>query len=241
MTSPGSDRDYWEDRAARLGAAAGGYADTAMDAYEDRLRAGAIRRLIGRGNGRRLLDAGCGSGRWSVRLADAGWVVTGIDISKSLLAMAPSHPNVTYHEAAIQDFDAPAESFDAWITVTALQHITDPVQFDAALDNLKRMLRPGGIGGVLEYAPRRVVRATVSYMRPHSRQDWISALTSRGYELRGETGIRFAGHIPYMVTRRAFRDVGVVRSMGWTLDLALARIPLVTRAADVRLLVFHKP
>jgi 2-polyprenyl-3-methyl-5-hydroxy-6-metoxy-1,4-benzoquinol methylase len=54
-----------------------------MDAYEDRLRRAAIERVLGRGGGRRLLDAGCGSGRWSIRLAQAGWVVTGADISRS--------------------------------------------------------------------------------------------------------------------------------------------------------------
>ncbi|HEY1454848.1 MAG TPA: hypothetical protein VGG31_00005, partial [Candidatus Dormibacteraeota bacterium] len=65
-----TDRDYWEGRARRLGAGAAGYSDPAMEAYEDRLRGAAIRRLIGEGRGRRLLDAGCGSGRWSVRLAE---------------------------------------------------------------------------------------------------------------------------------------------------------------------------
>ena len=57
MTSPGSDRDYWEQRAVELGARAAGYRDETMDAYEVRLRGSAIERLVGQGHGRELLDA----------------------------------------------------------------------------------------------------------------------------------------------------------------------------------------
>lgn len=238
--APNADRDYWEERAARLGAGAAGYSDAAMDAYEDRLRAAAIRRLLGEGHGRRLLDAGCGTGRWSVRLADAGWVVTGIDISSRLLALAPAHAGVTYVEASMQDFDGPAAGFDAWLSVTALQHVTGAPQFEAALDNLTRMLRPGGTAAVLEYAPLRVMRSMPAYIRPRERREWVAALRARGYRKRAETGIRFAGHAPYMIACRAFRPLGWLRSIGWAVDLTLARLPVVTLAADVRLLVFEK-
>jgi ubiquinone/menaquinone biosynthesis C-methylase UbiE len=240
VTPTTSDRDYWEDRARRLGAAAAGYSDPSMDAYEDRLRADAIKRLVGDGRGRRLLDAGCGSGRWSVRLADAGWAVTGVDISPQLLALAPRDHGVTYIEAAMQDLDLPAASFDAWLSVTALQHITAATQFEGALDNLTRMLRPGGRAAVLEYAPLRVFGTMPDYIRPRDRGQWIASLTSRGYTKRAETGVRFIGHVPYMLTRRAFRHLGWLRSACWGLDHALARIPIVTLAADVRLLVFEK-
>lgn len=240
MTQSTSDREYWEDRARRLGAAAAGYSDPSMDAYEDRLRASAISRLVGAGHGRTVLDAGCGSGRWSIRLADAGWTVTGVDISAQLLALAPRNTGVTYLEGAIQDLELPAASFDAWLSVTALQHITVPADFDAALDNLTRMLRPGGLAAVLEYAPLHVFGSMPAYIRPRDRGHWISAVTSRGYSKRAETGVRFVGHAPYIITRRAFRHVGWLRSACWAIDLALARIPLVTLAADVRLFVFQK-
>jgi hypothetical protein len=44
-----------------------------------------------------------------------------------------------------------------------------------------------------------------------------------------------------MLTRRtAHRDLGVLRSAGWALDLGLSRIPVLSLAADVRLMLFEK-
>jgi ubiquinone/menaquinone biosynthesis C-methylase UbiE len=249
---PHADRDYWEDRARRYGARAAGYTDVAMDAYEDRLRGSALERFLGRGNGRHLLDAGCGNGRWSVRMAQAGWVVTGADISESLLALAPPAPNVTYVHGAIEDLDLPATSFDAILSVTVLQHITDEGHFDTAIANMSRMLRPGGIVAVLEYAPLRVFGRAVAYLRARSRGQWMKAFTSRGFAKRGETGIRFLGHGPYMLgvymARRmqsatpAERPRGLdwLRATCQAVDLGLARVPGVTLGADVRLFVFEK-
>ncbi len=252
MTPP-TDHEYWEERTRLYGARAAGYSDVAMDAYEDRLRRAAIERLVGRGGGRRLLDAGCGSGRWSIRLAEAGWIVTGADISHGLLALAPSAPNVTYVQGSIQDLDLPTATFDAVLSVTVLQHITDERSFDAAVDNLLRMLRPPGVLAVLEYAPLRVFGRMPGYMRAGSRAQWMRAFTSRGCRLRAETGVRFLGHGPYMVAVKLARRLrpatdketpppalNALRAACQAVDLALARIPGITLAGDVRLLCFEK-
>lgn len=219
-----------------------------MDAYEDRLRLSALTRLLGEGRGGSLLDAGCGSGRWSVRLAQCGWIVTGVDFSAELIKLAPAAPNVTYVTSAIQDARMPASSFDAWLSVTALQHVTAPAEFEAALDNLTRMLKPGGTAAVLEYSPLVRMGEMPGHIRARTRLEWIDALTSRAYTKRAETGIRFLGHGPYMIAVRLLRRRGPtrdafprLRSACWALDLALARVPVLTRAADVRLLVFEKP
>jgi SAM-dependent methyltransferase len=251
--TPPTDHEYWEERTRLYGARAAGYSDAAMDAYEDRLRRAAIARLVGRGGGRRLLDAGCGSGRWSIRFADAGWVVTGADISHGLLALAPSAPNVTYVQGSIQDLEMPSASFDAVLSVTVLQHITDEGSFDAAVDNLMRMLRPAGTMAVLEYAPLRVFGSMPGYIRARSRGQWVSAFTSRGCRLRAETGVRFLGHVPYMLAvklaRRLWPDtnketpppaLNALRASCQAVDLALSRIPGITLTGDVRLLCFEK-
>jgi 2-polyprenyl-3-methyl-5-hydroxy-6-metoxy-1,4-benzoquinol methylase len=248
MNPPASDRDYWEDRARRHGTRAAGYQDDAMNAYEDRLRRSALTRLVGEGHRRELLDAGCGSGRWSVFFAEAGWLVTGVDISRELIRLATPAAGVNYIASAIQDLVLPDGRFDAWLSVTALQHITSPAEFDAALDNLGRMLQPGGMAAVLEYSPVLPVGSMPSYMRARTRRQWIEVMTSRGYVQRAESGVRFLGHGPYIIAVRLLRRFGMgpgvldlLRSACWMLDLALARLPLVTRLADVRLLIFEKP
>jgi ubiquinone/menaquinone biosynthesis C-methylase UbiE len=219
-----------------------------MDTYEDRLRQSALARLLGRGDGRELLDAGCGTGRWSVRLAQAGWVVTGVDLSQELIRLASPAPHVTYLVSPIENLEFPDGSFDAWLSVTALQHITSTADFEAALDNLTRMLRPGGEAAVLEYSPLVAVGTMPSEIRVRSRRQWVEVMTSRGYVKRAESGVRFLGYGPYMIGVRLLTRFGVapaalnaLRSVCWALDLFLARVPLITRAADVRLLIFEKP
>jgi 2-polyprenyl-3-methyl-5-hydroxy-6-metoxy-1,4-benzoquinol methylase len=247
MTRQPTDRDYWEERARLHGAAAAGYRDAAMDAYEDLLRDRALTWALGAGNGSRLLDAGCGSGRWSVRMARSGWEVVGVDLSRRLIDLATPAANVTYIARGIQDLDLPSASFDAWLSVTALQHITQPAEFDAALRNLTRMTRPGGLAVVLEYSPLWLVGRTAPHLTARSRRQWIAALESAGYTKVRESGVRFAGHVPYMLGIRLLRHrggdpegLGWLRSMGWRLDLALARVPGLRLLADVRVLVFKK-
>ncbi len=162
-------------------------------------------------------------------------------------------PNVTYVQGAIQDLDLPSGNFDAVLSVTALQHITDDRNFEAAIENLTRMLRPGGLVAVLEYAPLRALGRMPTYMRARSRAQWIRAFTSRGYRRRAEAGVRFLGHGPYMLAvylARRLRPSANIEApppaLNWlragcqAIDLTLARVPGITLAGDVRLLIFEK-
>src|SRR4051794_24122922 len=56
-----------------------------VNAYYERP---AMLALAGNVTGRRVLDAGCGSGPLSAALRDRGAVVTGIDVSAAMLALA---------------------------------------------------------------------------------------------------------------------------------------------------------
>jgi trans-aconitate methyltransferase len=91
--------------------------------------------------GERVLDAGCGLGRWSAALAATGASVTGVDIEAHLLEQARYVcPTGEFIAADLLDW-RPTEPFDA-IYAFATLHWLHPPQ-DAARA-LYAMLRPGG-------------------------------------------------------------------------------------------------
>lgn len=98
--------------------------------------------------GERVLDVGCGPGFYVAELAErvggAGAVV-GVDISPAMLAVAARRceglANVALHEGPATALPVEDSSFDAALSVQALEFVED---VDAALAELHRVLRPGG-------------------------------------------------------------------------------------------------
>ncbi|MDE2219465.1 MAG: class I SAM-dependent methyltransferase, partial [Gammaproteobacteria bacterium] len=92
--------------------------------------------------GTRVLDVGCGTGRWSRRLAARGADVTGIDFSPTMIAMAGRLAGLEgvarKCRFAVQDLSAMemGERFDVVLGVTVLQHILDPRALRAAVQRM---------------------------------------------------------------------------------------------------------
>ena len=104
----------------------------------------AILALAGDVTGRRILDADCGSGPLFAALRDRGAVVTGIDKSTAMLEMAARRLG---DDADLQmaDLDRPLPfgdgAFDDAVASLVLHYLQD---WDPALGELRRVLRPGG-------------------------------------------------------------------------------------------------
>jgi SAM-dependent methyltransferase len=94
----------------------------------------------------RILDAGCGEGALSRRLADAGYAVVSIDTDPAAVsaARAAGVPAVCADLSGYDD-----EPFDAVVMLLSLHHMHPLV---AALDRAAHLLRPGGTLILDEYA-----------------------------------------------------------------------------------------
>ena len=104
----------------------------------------AVLDLAGDVAGRRILDAGCGSGPLSAVLRERGATMTGFDSSAKMLELARRRlgPGADLHLADLGNpLPFPDGAFDDVVACLVLHYLED---WTAPLAELRRVLRPGG-------------------------------------------------------------------------------------------------
>jgi ubiquinone/menaquinone biosynthesis C-methylase UbiE len=104
----------------------------------------ALAELVGDVAGRRVLDAGCGSGPIYADLRDAGAIVTAIDSSDGMLDQAKLRLG-TDADLSLADLGEPLpfddDTFDDVVASQALHHLEN---WGPTLAEFRRVLKPGG-------------------------------------------------------------------------------------------------
>jgi 2-polyprenyl-3-methyl-5-hydroxy-6-metoxy-1,4-benzoquinol methylase len=96
---------------------------------------------VPRFSGARLLDVGCGVGRFCQGAYARGWDVTGIDVSALAIATGREFAPFPLRAARVEELINDREQFDVVTAFEVLEHLSAPVQF---LSTVQRLLRPGG-------------------------------------------------------------------------------------------------
>jgi SAM-dependent methyltransferase len=144
--------------------------------------------------GKRVLDAGCGTGYGSELLASQGAAeVVGVDVDADAIDAASRSDSrrATFAAADLRDLPADLGEFDAVVCFEVLEHIGEP---EVALDRLAAVLRPGGILVVSspnrdvyppgnpfhehEFTPEELgeaLSARFAHVRLVRQQDWLAA------------------------------------------------------------------
>lgn len=140
--------------------------DPRQAAYDDVVYASLFRRLQPVG---RWLDAGCGTGIHSRRLARMGVEVTGVDISETALEMARQQSREAIESGKIQFLASPLEDLPANLDVTnvhcrgVLMHIPD---WRTSVANLAAQVKPGGYFVIFEGNSFSLEAGAVRMIRP---------------------------------------------------------------------------
>ncbi len=194
---------YWEERARRFAQQGDGLA--AVCAYGmpefynraiDRAQRLALAPWLRLGPGARVLDVGCGVGRWSCLLAARGASVTGVDLSPTMIAQAVQRArgagvaercHFQVRDLAALDL---GEQFDLVLGVTVLQHILDPAALRAALAAMAAHLAPGGRMVLLEAAPSAPTeRCDSTVFRARQRAVYLELFRACDLDLRAIGGV----------------------------------------------------
>lgn len=96
--------------------------------------------------GMKILDVGCGTGNFSIKLAEMGCKVIGIDKSGEMLSQAKEKAkkkglDIEFHIMDIYDINFPDESFDGVFSMAAFEFIKESKK---AYNEMHRVLKKDG-------------------------------------------------------------------------------------------------
>jgi malonyl-CoA O-methyltransferase len=169
------------------------YYDQKRNAVVD-LKQREIARMLGDVRGLRVADLGCGTGRHSIEMAQAGAEVTAVDFSEAMLAQARHKPGAGKVRFLVHDLERPlpleSGSFDRVLCSLALEHVAG---LDAAMAEMARICRPNGRVIVLEMHPFMLVKGVSAHfvdpttgkeVRPRSIGHQVSDFVRAGLKAR---------------------------------------------------------
>jgi len=89
-----------------------------------------------------ILDAGCGAGAFTARIAERAQSCVGIDISTTMISIArENHPNVKFQVASLADLPFDDQTFDLVYSSLVLHYFQD---LKTPLKEIYRVLKPQG-------------------------------------------------------------------------------------------------
>ena len=158
--------------------------------------------LAGDVDGRRVLDAGCGSGPLSAALGAKGAIMTGFDSSPAMLELARQRLGAAA-DLYVADLSKPLPfadgSFDDVVSSLVLHYLED---WSAPLAELRRVLKPGG------RLILSVNHPTVSVVTQPTEGYFAIRQYSEDYEFDGEPAVLTFWHRPLHAMINAFTSAG---------------------------------
>lgn len=178
------------------------------------------------GRADRLLEIGCGMGRYTIPLARQGWRLEGTDLSPHLLQMLREYApdlDLPLHACDVTEPDF-AGPFDAVLGFFVLHHLGD---LEGTFRAVRALLKPGGRAVFLEPNPWNPLFYVQILLWPNIRWEAEKGLLQMRSAVL-DPAMRRAGLMPLPVRRFGFLPP-FLRNTGWggPLEERLERIPLL--------------
>jgi SAM-dependent methyltransferase len=152
-----------------------------------------VLRANGITDGARLLDYGCGTGRHAIELASRGYIVTGVDISPAMIAIARERCGVKVDILSVVELPESESTFDAVVSMfDVFSYMTEIAPAISFLDNLRRHCKPEGVvifdtwhlAGLIYDPPKFSTRSLIcpdgsSFVRATTpKTDWFNGVST---------------------------------------------------------------
>lgn len=107
--------------------------------------------LPAEGAGKRLLDAGCGSGYALLTYSRRGYDCAGLDAAQGMVENARAlNPSLDIRLGDVEALPYPDASFDYLVSIEVIRYLADPTK---CLREFHRVLKPGGLALVTAMPP----------------------------------------------------------------------------------------
>jgi ubiquinone/menaquinone biosynthesis C-methylase UbiE len=136
----------------------------------------------------RILDVGCGPGKWMNLFAEKGFTTTGIDSSPWMIRLAKKATRrnagkLTFAVANIGKVESPSDFYDMVNCVTVLQHILDDGNWRSAIHEMVRVTKPLGHVLIFEAAPSFVFKRRTRHLHFRSMKEYVREFDRSGASL----------------------------------------------------------
>jgi len=233
-------REFWSERAATFDESVG------HEVFSEAERRGwhrLIRKHLGEGNGRPLLDLACGTAVISHLMHDMGFRVTGLDWSEAMLeqARAKAAKRGTDIRFIMRDAESTGEPDASYDAITNRHLVWTLVDVPAAFAEWHRLLRPGGRVLIVDGNMGRKSWVSALHARfdklfgrsdpkPHVRPEWSERLKRIREEVYFNKTMP-AEAVVALLAQAGFVDIVVDRNL-WDIHFAQARKAGFWRGAE---------